>query len=64
MRVRDVGQAGLVGLPGRVGRRVADAIGRRTPLDADTIASAIGLYLIVSSLRRLLKVLRRLRGAL
>ena len=63
MRAREVGQAGLVGMRGRVGRRVADEVGRRTRLDADLIASAIGVYLFVSAVRRILQTIRRLRAA-
>jgi hypothetical protein len=56
-----VGDAGLVGLRGRLGRRLADEVGRRTPLDADTVATAIGAYLFFSRSRRMLEMARRLR---
>jgi hypothetical protein len=60
---KQVGEAGLVGLRGRLGRRLADEIGRRTRIDAELIASAIGLYLFVSRSRRMLQMLGRLRRA-
>ena len=56
-----VGGAGLVGLRGRLGRRIADELGARTRLDADQIATLIGAYLFVSRTRRMLEMLRRLR---
>ena len=62
MNTQRIGEAGLVGLRGRIGRRVADEIGRRTRLDADTLAAAIGLYLFVSRTRRMLQMIRRLRA--
>ena len=58
-----VGGAGLVGLRGRLGRRVADELGARTRLDADQIATLIGLYLCVSRTRRMVELLRRMRRA-
>ncbi|MDQ3996908.1 MAG: hypothetical protein M3303_07795 [Gemmatimonadota bacterium] len=63
MRVKDVGQAGLLGLRGRMGARVADEVGRRTRLDRETVATAIGLYLFLSRTRRMLQMLSRLRRA-
>ena len=61
MDAKRVGEAGLVGIRGRLGRRVADAVGRRTRLSAETVAAAIGLYLFVSRTRRMLQMLSRLR---
>ena len=63
MVVKDVGKAGLVGLRGRLGQRFANELGRRTRLDAELIATAIGLYLFVSRSRRMLEMIRRLRAA-
>jgi hypothetical protein len=61
--VTEVGQAGLVGLRGRLGRRMADEVGRRTPLNAEFVAAAIGFFLFVSRTRRMIQMLRRLRAA-
>ena len=58
-----MGEAGLVGMRGRLARRAADEIGRRTRLDADAIAALLGLYLFVSRTRRMLEMLSRLRRA-
>ena len=63
MDAKQLGQAGLVGWRGRLGRKVADGLGRRTRLDAETIAAAIGLYLFVSRTRRMIQMLRRARRA-
>ena len=54
------GEAGLVGLRGRIGRWFADETGKRTPLDADVVAKLIGAYLFVSRTRRMLQMLARL----
>ena len=62
MDANRIGHAGLVGWRGRLGRRAADWVGRKTPLDADTVAAAVGLYLFVSRTRRMLQMLRRMRG--
>jgi hypothetical protein len=60
-RVLDrVGEAGLVGLRGRLGRWLADETGKRTQLDADLVAKLIGAYLFVSRTRRMLQMLGRL----
>jgi hypothetical protein len=56
-----VGQSGLVGLRGRLARRAADALGRRTRLDPERIALLLGAYLFFSRARRMLQMLRRLR---
>jgi hypothetical protein len=56
-----VGGAGLVGLRGRLGRRVAEEVGARTRLDADLVATLIGAYLFVSRTRRMVEMVRRLR---
>ena len=61
MDAKRLGEAGLVGLRGRMGRRLADALGRRTPLDADVVAAVIGAYLFVSRTRRMIEMLGRLR---
>ena len=58
-----MGDAGLVGLRGRVGRRLAHEVGSRTRHDADVEAAAIGLYLFASRTRRMLQMLGRLRRA-
>ena len=63
MEVKDIGQAGLVGLRGRLGARFADEVGRRTPVSRELVASAIGLYLFVSRTRRMIEMLQRLRRA-
>jgi hypothetical protein len=60
---KQVGQAGLVGWRGRVGERIANEVGRRTRIDRETVAAAIGLYLLVSRTRRMLQMLSRIRRA-
>jgi hypothetical protein len=66
-RVYDRGRAGtrrgsgIVGVRGRLGRWIADEAGKKTPLDADVVAVAIGAYLFVSRTRRMLQMLARLR---
>jgi hypothetical protein len=63
MDVKRFGDAGLVGLRGRLGRRAADEVGKRTRLDAELVAALIGAYLFVSRTRRMWQMLRRLRRA-
>ncbi len=63
MDAKLVGQAGLVGWGGKVGRRIADGVGRKTRLDAEKIAALIGAYLFVSRARRMVQMLRRMRRA-
>jgi hypothetical protein len=58
-----VGKAGLVGWRGRLGRKLADGVGKRTRLDAEKVAALIGAYLFVSRARRMVQMLRRLRRA-
>jgi hypothetical protein len=60
---KQVGQAGLVGWRGKVGRRIADGVGRKTRLDAETIAALIGAYLFLSRARRMVQMLRRVKRA-
>lgn len=61
MDAKLVGKAGLVGWRGKVGRRIADGVGRKTRLDAEKIAAVIGAYLFVSSARSMIQMLRRMR---
>jgi predicted NBD/HSP70 family sugar kinase len=56
-----IGQAGLVGLRGRLGRRLADGLGKRTRFDADAVAALIGAYLFVSSAWRIVQMVRRMK---
>jgi hypothetical protein len=63
MDAKQVGQAGLVGWRGRLGRKVADGVGKRTRLDAEKIAALIGAYLFISRARRMVQMLRRMRRA-
>ena len=56
-----MGQAGLVGLRGRLAKRVAYALGRRTRLDPERIALLLGSYLFLSRTRRMLQMIGRLR---
>jgi hypothetical protein len=58
-----VGQAGLVGWRGKLGRRIADGVGRKTRLDAEKVAALIGAYLFVSRARRMVQMLRRVKRA-
>jgi hypothetical protein len=58
---KQVGQAGLVGWRGKVGRRIANGLGRKTRLDAEKIAALIGAYLFVSRARRMVQMLRRMK---
>jgi len=60
---KQVGQAGLVGLPGKLGRRVADGVGRKTRFDAEKIAALIGAYLFVSSALKMIRMLGRMKRA-
>jgi hypothetical protein len=60
---KQVGQAGLVGLPGKLGRRIADGVGRKTRFDAEKIAALIGAYLFVSSALRMIRMLGRMKRA-
>ena len=63
MDAKQVGQAGLVGLPGKLGRRVADGVGRKTRFDAEKIAALIGAYLFVSSALKMIRMLGRMKRA-
>ena len=48
---------------GRIGRRVADEVGRRTPVDAERVAMLVGAYLVVSRVRNLLRMVGRYRAS-
>ena len=61
MDAKKVGEAGLIGLRGRLARRAADAIGKRTRLDPERIAMLLGSYLFLSRTRRMLQMLGRMR---
>ena len=63
MDAKQVGQAGLVGLPGKLGQRIADGVGRKTRFDAEKIAALIGAYLFVSSALRVIRMLGRMKRA-
>jgi hypothetical protein len=63
MDTKQLGQAGLVGVKGRLGHRVADEVGRRTRLDRELVASVIGALVFLASLRTVVKTLARLRHA-
>ncbi len=63
MDTKQLGQAGLVGVKGRLGHRVADELGRRTRLDRDLVAAVIGALVFLASLRTVVKTLSRLRRA-
>jgi hypothetical protein len=52
-------QAGLVGVRGKWGARLADAVARRTQLSADTLKALVGAYLVISRLRSLVKMAQR-----
>jgi hypothetical protein len=58
-----VGQAGLVGWRGKLGRQIADGVGRKTRFDAEKVAALIGAYLFVSRARRMVQMLRRVKRA-
>jgi hypothetical protein len=58
---RRIGRAGLVGLRGRIGRRLAAWAAKRSRFDERDLAAAVGLYLFVSRTRRMVQMLRRLR---
>ncbi len=60
--VRKVGEAGLVGLRGRLGARAAQWLSQRTAFDERTLAALIGGVLFVSRTRTMIKMLRRLRA--
>jgi hypothetical protein len=59
MDAKRFGQAGLVGVRGRMGRKLADVVDRRTRFDGEKIASLIGAYLFLSSVQRIVKTVRR-----
>jgi hypothetical protein len=63
MDTKRLGQAGLVGVKGRIGERVADEVGSRTRLDRDLVAAVIGALLFVASLVTVVRTLARLRRA-
>ena len=63
VNARRVAESGLVGMRGRIGRRVADEVGRRTPVDAERVAMLVGAYLVVSRVRNLLRMVRRYRAS-
>jgi hypothetical protein len=59
-----LGHAGLVGARARIGAWAADHVARRTRLDASTLRNLVGLYLLLSGIRRIAQMARRLaRGA-
>jgi hypothetical protein len=59
--VNRFGHAGLIGWRAKAGRTAAEWLGRRTPLDAETLTTLVGLYLFVSRTRRMAQMLSRLR---
>ena len=61
MDAKRVGEAGLVGLRGRLGARAAAWVSQRTPFDERTLAALVGGYLFVSRTRRMVQMLQRLR---
>ena len=61
---RRVGDAGLVGLRGRLGARAATWLAQRTPFDERTLKTIVGAYLFVSRSRRMVQMLARLRRRL
>jgi hypothetical protein len=61
MDTKQLGQAGLVGVKGRLGHRVADEVGKRTRLDRELVASVIGALVFLASLHTVVKTLARLR---
>ena len=63
MDAKQVGQAGLVGWRGKVGRRIAEGVGRKTRLDAEKIAALIGVYMFASSALHVVQMLRRMKRA-
>jgi hypothetical protein len=56
-------QAGLLGVRGKWGARLAEAVARRTRLSADVLKSLVGAYLMVSRVRSLVKMAQRARRA-
>ena len=62
MDARRVGEAGLVGLRGRLGARAATWLSQRTPLDERTLQALVGGYLFFSRTRRMIQMLARLRA--
>ncbi len=55
------GEAGLLGLRGRLGARAAAWLAARTPLDERTLRALVGGYLFLSRSRRMAQMLARLR---
>ena len=58
---RRLGEAGLVGLRGRLGARAATWLSRRMPVDERTLQALVGGYLFFSRARRMAQMLARLR---
>jgi hypothetical protein len=61
MDAKRYAQAGLVGVRGKAGARLAEAVARRTRLSADTLKTFVGVYLIVSRIRSFVKMAQRAR---
>ena len=61
MDLRRIGQAGLVGFGGRLGRRAAEWVGARTRIDTGTLLALAGAVLFVLRTRKMVQMLRRLR---
>lgn len=55
-------QAGLVGLRGKSAERASEWVAQRTRVDADTLKTLLGAYLVLSRLNSLAKMARRVRG--
>jgi hypothetical protein len=58
---KQLGHAGLVGWRARVGKNAAQWLGKRTPLDTETLTTLVGIYLFASRTRRMAQMLSRLR---
>jgi hypothetical protein len=61
MDTKRYAQAGLVGIRGKAGARLAEEVARRTRLSADTLKTLVGAYLVVSRIRSFVKMAQRAR---
>lgn len=59
MDVQAMGKAGLTGVKGRVGGRVAGAVAKRTSFSRDQVEAAIGAVLLLLALFQFLALARR-----
>ena len=62
MDAKRYAQAGLVGVRGKSAERISEWLAQRTRLEADTLKTLLGAYLVLSRLNSLRSMARRARG--